>query len=92
MPQEEFIQFLVQMKTTFTGKDDGFYCDSYNCYFIERNCSDFHSRLSNFTIRFNDTFGYTVPPQVFLRSTHLMAGDQELFPICDVMIRGNYQN
>lgn len=94
IPQSEFYQFVVQMKTIFNGAKDDFYCQSYNCFFIDRSCSDENiiGNITNFTIRFNDSIGYTLSPQVFLRDGYYTAGDENLFKVCDVLIYNNLQN
>lgn len=77
IPKDEYFKFAVEMKKLFNDPNDEFYCEPFQCYFLDKSCKEesIVSKLTNFTIRFNDTFGFTIPPSVYLRDGALMAGN-----------------
>ena len=68
---------MIQINKLFPDDNENFYCEAYNCFFIDRSCSEesIVNKLTNFTIRFNDSLGFTIPPSIFLRDGFLMAGN-----------------
>jgi hypothetical protein len=67
-------------------------CQHYKCFFFDTPCDEpgILSALSNFTLRFNDSLGYTLPPELYLRSGFYEAGESVRFPTCDLQIYGNF--
>jgi hypothetical protein len=67
-------------------------CQYYKCFFFDSSCSEkgIMESLGNFTIRLNDSLGYTIAPEIYLRDGFYDAGENLKFKACDLQIYGNF--
>jgi hypothetical protein len=94
IPIADFRKIALKLKGVFKDNQD-FMCQYYKCFFFDTPCTQagIYESLSNFTIRFNDTFGFTIGPQIYLReSTYDFAEELPPFPVCELMIYGNSED
>lgn len=84
MPKRDFSHFAKTLLELFKDIED-FQCRYYKCYFFDMGCNENNimQRLSNFTLRLNDSYGYTIPPEVYLAEGKYMVGDTMTFKTCD---------
>jgi len=38
IPNDEYFKFAVEMKKLFNGPNEEFYCEPFQCYFLDRSC------------------------------------------------------
>lgn len=90
MPMRDFSRFARILKDLYKDIPD-FSCQHYKCSFFDMGCTEYNisQRLSNFTLRFNDSFGYTIPPEVYLAEGKYTVGDTMSFKTCDFQIYGH---
>lgn len=93
LPILSFRKIATKLKAVFKDDQD-FMCQYYKCFFFDTPCTQpgIYEKLTNFTIRFNDSIGYTIPPSIFLRETEYEYAEGMLFPVCELMIYGNAED
>jgi hypothetical protein len=51
---------------------------------------DIRQQLGNFTLRFSDTLGFTISPDLYLVDGVYKAGEEIQFKTCDIQMFANF--
>ena len=84
LPTKQFMDFAVQLKGIY--KDvESFQCTHYKCQFFDQWCNEggIKNMVGNFTLRFSDSYGYTISPQLFMIEGVYKVGDLRI-KTCEV--------
>jgi len=85
LPILDFARFAKQLLELYKD-DEKFYCMHYKCYFFDTECDErgLKDRLGNFTLRFSDSLGFTLSPDVYMVEGVYKIGEEIMFKTCDV--------
>jgi hypothetical protein len=89
LPTIKFMEFAGQLKSIYRDNNN-FLCNQYKCFFFDVWCSEsgIMEKIGNFTLRLTDSYGYVIPPKLFMTEGQYSSG-QFKFKTCEVQIFNN---